>query len=373
MKITILLPYFIAVRAFAPAPEPTPDPGPPKSWLFSATGYYTGLAANTFKMSGTTNIIAFTDRPSREAKYDMSLGDVVSLFHQEPGNPPNAVVTVTTEGGEILSAAMVLSDGSTMNSDEMGFKFSILGEVDDNTRQKMGGCSMCKMSIFVDSAEFPLCSDVCGNVAPVPSAVISGQATCALPSGITVSCKVGPKCPHTFPCPPDIAPSNIKCYDNVSGRFCAFDPSKNKCMMADCNGLNWQTGKAGFAGITPSHSATCSNTGKEDPQCLSWMCPEPQNARQVADELSQKENPLIPRDINNYCAYACSCQNQFSYSTEFGGDVCTASDVNKLEDPTCCCEKKLVATKPGTKCPVPQYYQDFYGAPPYLKEIVTDC
>ena len=67
-----MLPCFIAVRAFAPAPDPTPDPGPPKSWLFTATGYYTGLTADTFKMSGTTNIIAFTDRPNQEAEYGMT-------------------------------------------------------------------------------------------------------------------------------------------------------------------------------------------------------------------------------------------------------------------------------------------------------------
>ncbi|EOD19179.1 hypothetical protein EMIHUDRAFT_118114 [Emiliania huxleyi CCMP1516] len=42
---------------------------------FAATGLYT-LTADTFKMSETTTIIAYTDRPLQEAEYGMSLGQV---------------------------------------------------------------------------------------------------------------------------------------------------------------------------------------------------------------------------------------------------------------------------------------------------------
>jgi len=46
------------------------------SRAFAATGLYTGLTADTFKMSETTTIIAYTDRPLQEAEYGMSLGQV---------------------------------------------------------------------------------------------------------------------------------------------------------------------------------------------------------------------------------------------------------------------------------------------------------
>ena len=90
--------------------------GPPTSWLFTATGYYTGLTPSTFKMSGTTNIIAFTDRPNREADYGMSLGQVATRFERESDNPPNAVVTVTSKDGKKLSAAVTLREHALIRS-----------------------------------------------------------------------------------------------------------------------------------------------------------------------------------------------------------------------------------------------------------------
>ena len=126
------------------------------SWLFSATGNFTGdRNAGSFVMEETANIIGFTDRPFRAAK-PMALANVARQFEgAQEFNPPNAVLTITenscTQEENVVSIPVTLRSHTYFENepDKMGFTYTLLGEV--TTRQNEAlQCQQCPLAIFVD-------------------------------------------------------------------------------------------------------------------------------------------------------------------------------------------------------------------------------
>ena len=129
---------------FASQPKPGPESEPSdqsepeeSSWLFSATGLFTGLPRQQnghmwFHLTEARNVIGFTDRPSRDAK-SLTLTQIARLFEapDEVINPPNGIVTVKTTLNETVSIAVLISAHDHLTEpDEMAFQYELIGEVE---------------------------------------------------------------------------------------------------------------------------------------------------------------------------------------------------------------------------------------------------
>ena len=153
MKTIILIACALRASAFAPSPEPESG-----TWLFSATGLFTGSQTGSrFVMQETKNVIAFTDRPRREA-FSTTLATVAGIFDSEDDHiPPNAVLTLTaqscTQDENVFSIPVTLQSHTFFENepDKMAFTYTLLGNVTAQESEALSACQACPLAIFVDS------------------------------------------------------------------------------------------------------------------------------------------------------------------------------------------------------------------------------
>ena len=161
-RIVIILSVAHHIHGFAPPPDKCPEPD--KSWLFTGTGLFTGEGElqlqegkphGSFVFEKASNVIAFMDRPGREA-HTMTLPEVARAFEgREESNPPNGVLTITMKHGtheESMVSIPVTLETHTYypEMDKMGFTYTILGHFTPRQIEALY-CQQCPLSIFVDN------------------------------------------------------------------------------------------------------------------------------------------------------------------------------------------------------------------------------
>jgi len=132
----------------------------PVEWLFSGTGLVTGGPDHDetqmrMSISEITNLIAFTDRPFRKA-HSATVASIVGIFENpiDEADPPNAVLTVTTAMGELVSIPVELTahEFNAEVPDQIWFQYKLIGNVNGAKEAvgKIRSCDRCKAVFFLD-------------------------------------------------------------------------------------------------------------------------------------------------------------------------------------------------------------------------------
>lgn len=121
-RVGVVLAALLAVP-LAPAAQDAPGEDP--AWLLVVQGTVTAVGAATMELAADRNVVAFTERPARQARL-MILADLVASTWGEGSDfrndPPNASLIDETTGqiGIITMIDATLVDGT------LGFRFVAL-------------------------------------------------------------------------------------------------------------------------------------------------------------------------------------------------------------------------------------------------------
>jgi hypothetical protein len=119
-RLGVLLAALLAAPV-VPAAEDAPSAGDP-AWLFVVQGTVTAIDAAAMELAADRNVVAFTERPARQARV-LVLADFIASTWGEGGDfrsdPPNASLIDETTGqiGIITMIDAIVVDGT------LGFRF----------------------------------------------------------------------------------------------------------------------------------------------------------------------------------------------------------------------------------------------------------
>lgn len=141
-------------RADAAAAETPPAGSTPPSWLFVLTAPTATTAVDegsvTVSLSRPEHVLAFTDRPARDAHFVRS--DWLAEHWQElfSADPPNAVLTAQGEDGRAIEAAVEVL---TLDGDDARLVATVVG-IDGGPVQLPAEIS--RVQLFVDDTIVPV-------------------------------------------------------------------------------------------------------------------------------------------------------------------------------------------------------------------------